>query len=137
MSSHPNIEMERWERHSLFKNSGGWSKPSYLHNFVSLGIHFQGSFQKSVYLRTSCSSHKFGCQNGRATGLQAYLGADGNIYCCVQISWWAYLSDMFLSYDKKPTISLYSPLNRGFHHRGILSSNDNPFCRACLPVKNK
>lgn len=76
---------------------------------VSLGIHFQGSFQTSVYLRTSCSSPGIWCQNGRVTRLQAYLGADGNTYCCVQIGWWAHLSDMFLSYDKKPTIFLYSP----------------------------
>lgn len=76
---------------------------------VSLGIHFQGSFQTSVYLRTSRSSPWIWCQNGRVTWLQAYLGADGNTYCCVQIGWWAHLSDMLLSYDKKPTISLYSP----------------------------
>lgn len=107
MSSCPNIEEEWWE----------WCSPketivveevntSCSHKSVRpLSIYFSRLFRNQCILGCHTLPHKFGCQNGKATGLQAYRGADGNTYCCVQIGWWAYLSDMFLSYDKKPTIS--------------------------------
>lgn len=84
-----------------------WLKQTqlFIYNSVSPQILFQCIFQKSVYLRTSCSSHKFWCQNGRVTGLQAYWEqmvtptavskeADGRIY--LMCGWWAYLSDVKL-----------------------------------------
>lgn len=84
-----------------------WLKQTqlFIYNSVSPQILFQRIFQKSVYLRTSCSSHKFWCQNGRVTGLQAYWEqmvtptavskeADGHIY--LMCGWWAYLFDVRL-----------------------------------------
>lgn len=131
MSFHPNIEEEFWGCYSLQKIRMAEVSPAIYTTLCHQEYIFKALFRNQYILGRHALSHKFGCQTGRATGLQAYLGADGNIYCCVQIGWWAYLSDMFLGYDKKPVISLYSP------PRNTLSSKDNPFCRACLPVKNK
>lgn len=108
MSPCPGIEEELWHRCSPKETVVVEVNPA-IYTTVSLVPHFQGSFQKSVYLRTSCSFPWIWCQNGRATRLQAYLGADGNTYCWVQIGWWAYLSDTFLNFGKKPTLFLYSP----------------------------